>query len=361
MKKLMIAMAAMAMAGVVSAALTDGDPLVYDYKASVKHVYLKEVNIANFGRAYVKYLKTASLRGYLLVRANDSVGASVNTGAGPLATAGGHTLDGTANGFLVIMNRSADRASRRVVAMPAFLDARTFSSNGRAENMAQGYLFAEGTGNSSYELFGQFNSANWNPDYTGAAAAADFEDCWLNGAGVGKAEFNEDMCCGLNMNEALLTQLSGNLKGGIYLCSASGANRLHSDLALWVSVAGVAGYNGLEYDLFGVSATAPVSATWSFYDGIDAMATSDVAYGSWSIKINRRGLTPVALTGTGAGTEGGDMTTLPTYATYVKAAAMALDRNCTFYSNTEVNLALPGTANLVNPVISATQLLAFGL
>lgn len=60
MKKLMIAsLAACAVSGAFAA------PLVYDYKASVKHMYEKIQKVGNFNY-YVKYVKSSKLQGYFI-------------------------------------------------------------------------------------------------------------------------------------------------------------------------------------------------------------------------------------------------------------------------------------------------------
>lgn len=66
MKKLMIATLGLAVAGSVF-----GTPVVYDYKATVKHTYLKEANVkfpgvTNKVKLYLKKAKSSSLKGYLI-------------------------------------------------------------------------------------------------------------------------------------------------------------------------------------------------------------------------------------------------------------------------------------------------------
>lgn len=155
MKKLMLTAAAAAMAAGAFADM----PAVYDYKATVKHMYLKEVNatVQNFlgqkqtVKVYQKYQKSASLKGYLI---HDVLGATsaaafagyVNPAVaapivarnpqGPWHNAGvGLTgvnppvIDKVNNrAFLVVQNASAEANVRAPKILPAVLEAKFFDT-----------------------------------------------------------------------------------------------------------------------------------------------------------------------------------------------------------------------------------------
>jgi len=158
MKKLMIAAVTAAVAGGAFAAM----PAVYSYKATVKHMYLKEVNVSvNTGvvvqkfKIYQKYHKSATLNGYLV---HDVLGAtSYATYAGftqPLVAAPvvarnpvgpWYDIDGVpANGlvagqppvadvvnnraFLIVQNTSAEAAVKQPKILPAIFDAKFFDT-----------------------------------------------------------------------------------------------------------------------------------------------------------------------------------------------------------------------------------------
>ena len=147
MKKLMFA--------AVAAAVTTGAfaaPLVYDYKASVKHIYLKEVKLTvknqDFsGIVYQKYTKSAALKGYLIM---DDDGATSATYGGLCNNDGNYSADwGRNRGFLVVMNSKAESKVRAPKILPAVLDAKWFDTNFKkahaaTSGIAEGTLFVGG-------------------------------------------------------------------------------------------------------------------------------------------------------------------------------------------------------------------------
>jgi len=156
MKKLMIAAGAVAMVAGAFAA-PQGDPLVYDYKASATHMYLKEVKVsikdssASASQAateytvYQKYQRTSNLKGYLImdedgatsqaIVANEVRGYNKRTGA----VYNWNSIPGTGvdfgrnRGFLVVYNTSLNFISQYDIkesdiqyakVLPAVLDAK---------------------------------------------------------------------------------------------------------------------------------------------------------------------------------------------------------------------------------------------
>lgn len=217
MNKLMIAAVAAVMAGGAFAA-----PLVYDYKATVKHMYLKQKPVTAYdGNGYILYLKvvrSASLKGYLVMDQDGVTSPTINA-----ATAAACYDQGRSRGFLVVQNEDAAPEFRTPKIMPAVLDAKwidqrydhaTMPETGLAEgvlfvggetigairphldNLGTGFagvvdradVPADPTANTpglvayadylwtSVYLFGQFNGPNWYDDGTGPFD--DFETAW---------------------------------------------------------------------------------------------------------------------------------------------------------------------------------------
>ena len=173
MKKLMIAAAAVAMVGGAFA-----DPIVYDYKASVKHTYLKAKNINNLkiggqtiykgAQIYLKYTKSSSLQGYLIQDVDGVLGNRNGyiTYDIPEEVYEGDTLTGTNiltrvcdvrritkndaqpgnRCFLVVMNKSAEKQYRVPRIIPGIIDAKWYDNTAKGQTTvpAQGYLYLGG-------------------------------------------------------------------------------------------------------------------------------------------------------------------------------------------------------------------------
>ena len=173
-------------------------------------------------------------------------------------------------------------------------------------------------------LFGQYNGPQWSGGYqasetalngiqpaffrlprthTFAASSAVYHDTWLNGAGIGTSELiapgTDDICCGLSVLGArggvILNSLAGQMKGGIYICSDNGYIQANGVYAPFLGVL-------WEDQFFSPSATAGLQ--WNdgvgvnhdvWVDGDVEQNTTDVAFGSWSIK-RTTALAKVALT-----------------------------------------------------------------
>ena len=169
MKKLMIAAAAVAMVGGAFA-----DPLIYDFKASVKHTYLKakKVNtkIIQGAQIYLKYTKSSSLQGYLIQDVDGVLGRR-NGYISETYEAEAMDAEGQGTGeihsytrvcdvrritkndaqpgnrcFLVVMNKSAEKAYRTPRIIPGIIDAKWYDdqANGQTTVPAQGYLYLGG-------------------------------------------------------------------------------------------------------------------------------------------------------------------------------------------------------------------------
>jgi len=425
MKKLLIATLAVTAAGGAFAA--GSFPLVYDYKASVKHMYLKEVKV-NGTLVYQKYQKSASLKGYLIMDDEGATSASYADGAsyfGLADNSGTYTADqGRNRGFLVVQNSSAEAKVRVPKILPAVMDGKwldtQFKKNHAATTgIAEGTLFLGGdnfvatreklelnnTGVhtinataltapaanvpglsaisdyvwTSVYLFGQFNGPNWyqtagaspfdafekawdgnlppgiatwNNATTPKTVINYYHDTWLNGAGIGKYGTPDpvgDLCCGLtkvNQNR-IITQLSGGLKGGIFLCTENGIG-VNSAQYDWFDA-----WNGAWENQFACCSDEPrevatyLGATfvaagdkWQndlWQDGPFEQETTDVAYGTWSIKYNNAFLSKIAQELTPAQTAainpvGG---TEPLWAC-IKGAALKLNKNTTLWDGTEI-------------------------
>lgn len=407
MKKLMIA--------AVTAAVASGSfgAIVYDYKASVKHMYAKQVRVRDFGNTqrtvYQKQVKSASLKGFLVV---DNLGVTSATymadrGEAVVAPVVGAyaraTIDhGQNRAFLVVQNPGATapkglnaRLFRTAKILPAnlevnFIDQFKFDQNTGAPNAktgtAEGNLYvggemvgpvrpkldwltagitergvlpapaaaAAGIGMiqdyvwTSCGLFGEFNS----PDFEGrnragiwwqgiqAAIDAGFEpgvslttltggattpwapavryyfhDTWMNGAGFGKfsRDAAEGWCCGFGGGDAtkMLETLSGNLKGGLFLCTYQGLfhnagaawpwlNLVNTWEDQWFTPAAGGAIDGAATTYPWVAAQYTDGTTATDQDQIDLwqdgpfeLNTTDCISGTWSIK-RRKSNVPTA-------------------------------------------------------------------
>ncbi len=336
MKKLMIAALAVTAVGGAFAA-----PLVYDYKASVKHMYEKEQKVNNV-TYYVKYVKTSKLQGYF-VQDVDSASLLSKT-----------ELAGAANsekkGFLVLINKAAEKNYRAPKIMPAQLDVKIVGTkvdkNGNISgSIAEGYFYAGpfaafldatnewdsdyddgkdymvnngvangaagvrayGTAGSTIYLFGQHNTynrwANTGLEPAGSTGIYAFGDAWMNGAGFGTTGTAvAGLCCGWETKAggSSVKSLSGNLKGGLFLCSIGGyiANVEWFALGLedlYKSDNGNALGKAVQGDL--VAAEDPEDeVTWA--DGDIALSTTDVVSGSWTLKPAASSFKAVALDAT---------------------------------------------------------------
>jgi hypothetical protein len=429
MKKLMIA--ALATTAVGGAFAAGGFPLVYDYKASVKHVYLKEVKVGAT-LVYQKYQKSATLKGYLIMDDEGATSASYADGAsyfGLADNSGTYTADqGRNRGFLVVQNGSVESKVKHPKILPAVMDGRWLDTNFKKAHkattgLAEGTLFVGGdnfiatreklelnnTGVhtingtaltapaanvpglsaisdyvwTSIYLFGQFNGPNWyqtagaspfdafekawdnnlptgiqtwNNATTPKTVINYYHDTWMNGAGVGKFGTPDpvgELCCGLtkvNQNR-IITQLSGSLKGGIFLCTENGIG-VNSAYYDWFDST-PAVFNGAWEDQFACCRDDPrevltyLGATfvaagdkWQndlWQDGPFEQETTDVVYGTWSIKYNNSFLSKVAVELTPAqilainpvvGTEA-------LWAS-IKGAALKLNPKATLWDGTEI-------------------------
>ena len=363
MKKLMIATLGLAVAGSVF-----GAPQVFDYKASVKHMYLKEVKIKTSGFSgivYQKYAKSASLKGYLIMDADGVTSPTINPDAPAKAFDYGRN-----RGFLVVQNSKAEAKVRAPKILPAVLDAKWVDTQLKKDHkassgVAEGTLFVGGDsvacvrtqldnlngvitdrgqapgspaaatpGMSAYAdyvwtsvyLFGQFNGPNWFQGRQGRVCPFDtfedawdanlpdelrinwqtrtqanllinyFHDTWMNGAGIGKyavpTSTTGDLCCGLTettTSAIVLDTLTGNLKGGLFICTENGIDAHDQDYN-W--------FDGVDWEdqfncnrLYSGMGQQTFSAKWQndmWNDGAVEQETTDVIYGSWSIKWNRK-------------------------------------------------------------------------
>ena len=427
MKKLMITAAAVAMTAGAFAA-----PLVYDYKASAKHMYAKEVNVrfaGNTFKVYQKYVKSASLKGYLIVDADGATSQTIiadkivndpafNTGAWLNGTPATTASDfGRNRAFLVVQNSKAERDVRFPKLIPAVLDAKWLDTKFRVDNagnrvpsqtgLAEGYLYAGGDfgvatrpqldnlyaaiteraallpqarmiGDYAWQsifLFGHYNmplistaAANFwdtiqgaidtgangaNLPLTNAYAAGNpfFHDTWMNGAGFGKYLVNDgsfEGCCGFSVQDVatILQSLSGNLKGGLFLCTENGdvvSNgqyfKFPLDLDVWEDQFfcariddGTGTYCGADHD-----------QTDLWQDGELELNTTDCISGSWSIKLRTRSIaatvTAADLNNLGLALAAGwteDAPGLLDLVSAIKGAALNLNNRTTFSNNRNI-------------------------
>lgn len=394
MKKLMLA------AVTVACASGSFGAIVYDYKASVKHMYAKPISVRDVGGAarevYQKQVKSATLKGFLVVDNLAATSATYIADRGDANTVPPTiTLDhGQNRAFLVVCNPGASvprglsaNTFRTAKVLPANLevnfidDLRRFDPNTGAPNgrtgTAEGNLYVGGEMVQSVRpkldwlnagltergvlpppaaatagmgmiqdyvwtscgLFGEYNS----PDFQGIIPAAAgvwwqgiqtaidagfeapvslagltaaetvpwagnyyYHDTWLNGCGFGK--FSRDRvdgwCCGFGGSDPtkLLETLSGNLKGGLFLCTYQGLRHNSRFPNLWLNIV-----NTWEDQWFTPAAGGVIDATgatipWvtaQYTDGTTAtdqdqidlwqdgpfeLNTTDCIAGTWSIK-----------------------------------------------------------------------------
>lgn len=382
MKKLMFAaVAAVMTAGVAQAAY------VYDFKASVKHLYLRPVSV-KVGKlsytVYQKFQKAANLKGYLIVDNDGVTSKTVTGGVCDPATTGDVSLDYMHNrSFLVVQNANADKALRFPKIMPAVLDAKWLDTaftktdyviHTAKSGLAEGTLFVGGDSikcvrtqlymgvptdyaaapqlpaanvpgmtayadylwTSVYLFGGQYNGPNWfskpivPDDYTKCLSPFDkfegdwdanlpagvqtdwanrcheqpdvqisyFHDTWMNGAGFGKwtKDFTKTPsaeCCGIirkaktTGDDPILESLSGNLKGGIFLCTENGIDVYDPDYAWFDGLAWEDQFYTKRLD----AAVTFAPDAWQndlWQDGAVEQETTDVVFGTWSIKLNTK-------------------------------------------------------------------------
>lgn len=388
MKKLMIATLGLAVAGSVF-----GTPVVYDYKATVKHTYLKEatVTVSNVlvpggtgtskAKVYLKKAKSSSLKGYLI----QDVDKETKKAAGDVQPMN--------RCYLVVLNRSAEKDYRYVRILPGIIDASWYSSKvlpdynrvgtlRKTSVAAQGYLYLGGdmtdtlagatfagdtladiektigvgnyaqrafisslqSGNllkqgiddyffTSCYLFGKYNQPDWNFDKDGASSVDYrwfFADAWLNGAGLGKASYSSEGCCGRTGAGYVLDSLTGNLKAGLYLCGLSGATApVHDYLYVFGEQIWAETWKGSA--ALGTGARVNTADTWA--DGELDLGTTDVGYGTWSIKRNAKfagvSIKAEELPSGGAWSGTLNASVYP----FIKAAAQKLDKNVVLFGN----------------------------
>lgn len=216
MKKIMFAAAAVALAGVASAAN------VFDYKASVKAVDLKSV------KGYpVKVVKSNTLTGYLVTRP----GCPCENCSEFCAS--------TVNSFLVLRNKRTmpKFGGRSVRLLPANLLAKVWATKDvanakKATLEAEGYLFAGDNPNADFILseanyaFGAAGSAESEyllGQYNTKSLAGSFYETWLYAAGFGKGYMGagSDFCV-VSWGSSCLKNLKGSVIGGSYVCEKNG-------------------------------------------------------------------------------------------------------------------------------------------
>ena len=373
MKKLMIATLGLAVAGSVF-----GAPVVYDYKATVKHTYLKEAKVKVQGysekKIYLKKAKSSSLKGYLI----QDTDAQTKKATGDVQPKN--------RCYLVVQNRSAEKDYRYVRILPGIIDASWYSSKDISEKKAasvaaQGYLYLGGdmtaqlagatftgetgtyiandvanyaqrafiaslqSGNAlaqgiddyfftSCYLFGQYNQPDWNFDTDGASSVQYrwfFADAWLNGAGLGKAGYSSKACCGRKTAGYVLESLTGNLKAGLYLCGLSGSDLDHD----YLNVFGEQIWAETWKNAWSGTPHQNTADTWA--DGELDLGTTDVGYGTWSIKRNAK-FAGVSIkdtelpAGNWVDTDQNGKLNASVYP-FIKAAAQKLDKNVVLFGN----------------------------
>ena len=132
-------------------------PLVYDYRATVKHMYVKlNENVKAYNglkySIYTKYQKNSTLKGFLIMD-QDGVTSPIVSGAELGAASTGTAFDyGRNRGFLVVQNNSLSSESKYLKGqpkiIPAVLDAKyidtNFKKNTASPGLAEGYLYLGG-------------------------------------------------------------------------------------------------------------------------------------------------------------------------------------------------------------------------
>ena len=387
MKKLMIATLGLAVAGSV---FGKTETVVYDYKATVKHTYLKEAKVKISGSPetlYLKKAKSSSLKGYLIQDTDAETTKAANFDVQPKNRC-----------YLVVLNRSAEKDYRYVRILPGIIDASWYSSKDisgkkKLSVAAQGYLYLGGdmtgtlagatfTGTdtestlpyiekeigagkyvqrdfiesiqksgsklgfgiddyffTSCYLFGQYNQPDWNfvNDAVAGPGASSvlyrwfFADAWLNGAGLGKASYSSSACCGRKTSGYVLDSLTGNLKAGLYLCGLSGSDVDHSYLYVFGEQIWAENWKNA------VSGAPHANQADTWADGGLDLGTTDVGYGTWSIKRNAKfagvSIKDTELSaGTWNDTDGKGTLNASVYP-FIKAAAQKLDKNVVLFGN----------------------------
>jgi len=155
----------LAAAGVAVASGAFAAPLVYDYKATAKHMYLKGVDTNKQDAdndeiyVYMKVLRSAQLKGYLVMDIDGVTSMTVAGGACDPATTGSVSYDyGRNRGFLVVKNLTKrtdpvfgddPENLRKPKIIPSVLDAKWVDQKYSAAKMpltglAEGVLFSGG-------------------------------------------------------------------------------------------------------------------------------------------------------------------------------------------------------------------------
>ena len=390
MKKLMIAAAGVAMVGGAFA-----EPLVYDYRANVRHMYLKVVSNVKVSDAagreqvmdvYAKVIRSSSLKGYLVMDDDGATSKTVTGGLCDPATTGDVSFDfGRNRGFLVVKDLTLQAGEevyenvRRPKILPSILDAKWIDQAITKKDMpltglAEGYLFCGGDsiactrtildeiagvvkdrkeapqlpGKEAYKddpqagfagmtayadylwtsvyLFGQYNGPNWYYDevvgedgtvtaagpFDGFELAWDgqlpaglkigfvnghpyFHDTWMNGAGFGTyikpKTTTKAACCGRGKAtkhyDILLNTLSGQVKGGLFLCTENAIRAYVSNYAFFD------GDNVRWENQFVTKRIVPADTFQPDYyqndmwqDGSVEQEVTDVITGNWAIRYN---------------------------------------------------------------------------
>lgn len=401
MKKLMIAsLAAFAVGGAFAA------PLVYDYKASVKHMYEKVQKAGNFNY-YVKYVKSSKLQGYFVQDKDHAslLSQTEMTGTGFLSQK---------RGFLVLINKSAEKNYRTPKIMPAQLDVKVavtkVDKNGNAaKSIAEAYFYAGpfaalansatatwdgsqddgkdfvatslaagvrtyGTEGSTLYLFGQHNTYNRydnslmpaSPLGQPASGINAFGDAWMNGAGFGTiGTATAGLCCGWETSAggSSVKSISGNLKGGLFLCSIGGelANGWYFALGLEdLYKADDTNVGGRAVQGNDPAADLPYDEN-VWYDGELALSTTDVVSGSWTLKPAGKKFQAASLTAAEQAWAGfATILATPAGTTLlqnIKAANQLLDKNYSLTTDTEPSaLAGQNTQGLISPAFATLYL-----
>lgn len=324
MKKLMLTVAAVALAGAATASN------VFDYKASVKYVDFKKVKVQGVNH-FVKQVKSTSVTGYLVTPENCPCDYDANT-----ATA---LRD---PGFLVVTSSLAKKFSKDslVKLLPANLLVEAWSTKNigtakKATLEAQGYLFAGlgkrdvpapgsagayTAGSPDYGfgdlnvteatrfLFGEGN----DHDYDAANDAYLFIEPFLDAAGFGKASFGDDreaQICGTSGDVTYcLKNLAGSVIGGSWTCVGNfyyeewrcqgwnNAQETNSDTPSY-------DYSGLDYKYNVISGTWSIKANTKIEEGTLSKAEQDAIAASAGLLVTE------------------------TEIKYVKACGVKLDKN----------------------------------
>lgn len=405
MKKLMIATAVAAIAGGAFSA-----PLVYEYKASVKHMYEKIQTVgigAGAANYYVKYVKNSKLQGYF-IQDKDAASLLANTDAG------GTAVQSEKKGFLVLINKSAEKNYTAPKIMPAQLDVKTVVTKvdrfgAPAQSIAEAYFYAGpfiafpdaanpwdgsqddgaeymvnngaangaagvrayGTVGSTLYLFGQHNTYNrFDNTLAQPATICAFGDAWLNGGGFGTiGTAVAGLCCGWETSAggSSVKSLSGDLKGGLFLCSAGGVLASGGG---WFFALGLedlyrsdipgTGYNHAIYGWnAGAAEDTEDRVTWA--DGDISLSTTDVVSGNWTLKPAGKKFQAVALTAAETAWAGfATILATPNGVTLmqnIKAANQLLDKNYSLTTDTEPSAAAGNpTTGLISPNFAALYL-----